>query len=90
MLVKRNPRILASPLPDGSTVLLNLETGRYLTFNETATAIWERAAQPISVAEIVSSLLEEYEADRVTLEIDVRDALKTLSERQVVTLEDQN
>ena len=33
VLVKRNPRVLSSALPDGHTALLVIETGRYVTFD---------------------------------------------------------
>lgn len=86
MLVKRNPRVLASALPDGNTALLVVETGRYLTFDATATAVWERTQSPIALADLVDSLLEEYDAERDVLERDVRAALATLADQQVLTL----
>ena len=48
VLVKRNPRVLSSALPDGHTALLVIETGRYVTFDATATAIWNLTEQPIT------------------------------------------
>jgi len=87
VLVKRNPRVLASALPDGNTALLVVETGRYVTFDPTATAIWERTEEPITLRDLVASLLSEYEADEAVLERDVRNALETLADKKVVTLE---
>ncbi len=86
MLVKRNSSILASALPDGNTALLNVDTGRYLTFDATATAIWNRTQEPISFADLIASLLEEYEVDRTVLEKDVRTALETLAQKKVIAL----
>lgn len=88
MLVKRNPRVLASALPDGNTALLVVETGRYVTFDAAATAIWEKTETPIAFSDLIASLLEEYDVDQVTLERDVKEALSTLADKQVVTLDD--
>ncbi|MEM9310569.1 MAG: PqqD family protein [Pseudomonadota bacterium] len=88
MLVKRNPRLLASALPDGNTALLVVETGRYVTFDGTATAIWERIENPIAFADLIDSLLAEYDVTQAVLEKDVTDALHKLAEMQVVTLAD--
>lgn len=86
MLVKRNPRILSSVLPDGNAALLVVETGRYVTFDQTATAIWERTQEPIAFADLIASLLEEYDVAREVLEDDVREALEALAEKQVLSL----
>ena len=86
MLVKRNPRVLSSTLPDGNAALLVVETGRYVTFDETATAIWERTKEPIAFGDLVASLLEEYEVARDVLELDVRTTLETLAEKRVLCL----
>ena len=88
MLVKRNSSILASALPDGNTALLNVDTGRYLTFDETATAIWNRTERPIQFDDLIASLLEEYEVEPAVLEKDVRAALDTLCDKQVIALAD--
>lgn len=88
MLVKRNPRLLASALPDGNTALLVIETGRYVTFDQTATAIWERTENPIAFVDLIGSLLEQYDVDQDVLERDVTDALHSLAEMQVLTLAD--
>ncbi|MDJ0978926.1 MAG: PqqD family protein [Erythrobacter sp.] len=86
MLVKRNPRVLASALPDGNTALLVVETGRYVTFDETATAIWQRIEQPISFNDLIASLMAEYDVSNDVLQSDVRNALHALEDKQVLTL----
>ena len=88
MLVKRNANVLASSLPDGNMALLNVDTGRYLTFDETAAAIWNRTEEPIALSDLIASLLEEYDADPEVLASDVRSTLQTLADKQVVTLID--
>ena len=86
MLVTRNPRLLASALPDGNTALLVIETGRYVTFDETASAIWQRTQEPIAFADLIASLLSEYDVAQDVLERDVTKALHKLADMQVVTL----
>lgn len=88
MLVKRNATILASTLPDGNTALLNVDTGRYLTFDASATAIWQRTENPITFDDLIASLMEEFDVDKAVLEADVRAALETLAEKQVIEITD--
>jgi len=86
VLVTRNPRLLASALPDGNTALLVIATGRYVTFDETASAIWQRTQEPIAFADLIASLLSEYDVAQDVLERDVTKALDKLADMQVVTL----
>jgi hypothetical protein len=88
VLVTRNATILASTLPDGNTALLNTDTGRYLTFDASATAIWQRTENPITFDDLIASLMEEFEVERAVLEADVRAALETLAEKKVIQITD--
>lgn len=87
MLIKRFQEPLSTPLGGGKTALLNEATGEYLTFDETATAIWEKIEAPITFDDLVSQLLDEYEVDRKLLEDDVNQALETLSQKKLIELE---
>ncbi|MEM6828722.1 MAG: PqqD family protein [Pseudomonadota bacterium] len=89
VLVKRNPRVLSSALPDGHTALLVIETGRYVTFDATATAIWNLTEQPITKDGIVSSLLAEFDVTPERLEEDVAHALAALEDKRIVTLTEE-
>jgi len=86
MLVTRNSEVLASPLPDGNTALLHIKTGKYLTFDETASAIWSRTEQPVSFTDLIASLLKEYDVEQSVLEEDVKATLQTLADKQVLSL----
>ncbi|MFZ9956417.1 MAG: PqqD family peptide modification chaperone [Flavobacteriales bacterium] len=56
---------------DGELVMMNIETGAYASLNETGKSIWTLLDSPKSVAEVVSSLVEEYEIDQATCEKEV-------------------
>lgn len=86
MLIKRFQEPLSTPLGAGKTALLNEATGEYLTFDETATAIWDKTEAPITFDNLVLQLLEEYEVDRNLLEGEVRQALETLSQKKLIEL----
>jgi hypothetical protein len=57
------PDALSATLADGA-VLLNLETKRYYTLNETGTRIWALLERGHDRTEIVRTLVAEYEIDR--------------------------
>lgn len=48
---------------DDETVLLSLRTGEYYGLNEVAASVWKLVQAPITVNEILASLMEEFEAD---------------------------
>lgn len=87
MLIKRCHEPLSAPLGEGTIALLHEETGEYLTFDETATSIWEKIERPIAFDDLISQLLEEYQVDRNLLEIEVHDALRKLAQKKLVELQ---
>jgi hypothetical protein len=58
-------------------VLMNLERDRCYGLGSTGSDIWRRLREPIQVAELLTQLWDEYEAEPGQIEPDV---LKTLSE----------
>lgn len=86
MLIKRRQEPLSTPMGGGHTALLCEETGEYLTFDETATAIWEKTRNPIEFDALVTELAGEYGVDIVRLRKDVRGALDTLSDKKLIEM----
>jgi hypothetical protein len=74
---------LVATLSDGA-VLLNLQTKRYYSLNETGTRIWEMVQQTADEEEIVAALLREYEVEEQMARAEVRRILDELIEAQLI------
>jgi hypothetical protein len=48
---------------DGSTVMMNMETGMYYNLGEVGSRIWELLEQPIRVADLIEALTGEFDVD---------------------------
>jgi hypothetical protein len=77
------PEALVATLSDGA-VLLNLQTKRYFSLNETGTRIWELVQQTADEETIVSTLLSEYEVEEPMVRSEVRRILDELIEAQLI------
>jgi len=74
---------LVATLSDGA-VLLNLQTKRYFSLNETGTRIWAMVQESSGEEEIVATLLDEYEVDEAVARAEVRRILDELVEAQLI------
>jgi len=79
------PEALVATLSDGA-VLLNLQTKRYFSLNETGTRIWELVQQAADEESIVATMIREYEVDEATARTEVRRILDELIEAQLIVL----
>ena len=77
------PEALVATLSDGA-VLLNLQTKRYFSLNETGTRIWELVQRTADEEMIVSTLLSEYEVEEPMVRAEVRRILDELIEAQLI------
>jgi len=80
---KAIPEALVATLSDGA-VLLNLQTKRYFSLNETGTRIWEMVQQTAEEEVIVATLLREYEVEETMARAEVRRILDELIEAQLI------
>lgn len=71
---------------DGELVLLDLQSGTYFGLNEVGSRIWELMESPVSVADINTKLLEEFEVSDEILSADVDAFLAVLHEKKLLTL----
>jgi Coenzyme PQQ synthesis protein D (PqqD) len=77
------PEALVATLADGA-VLLNLQTKRYFSLNETGTRIWEMVQQTADEEAIVTTLLGEYEVEEAMARSEVRRILDELLGAQLI------
>jgi hypothetical protein len=74
---------LVATLSDGA-VLLNLQTKRYFSLNETGTRIWEMVQQTADEETIVATLLGEYDVEETMARSEVRRILDELIDAQLI------
>lgn len=77
------PEALVATLSDGA-VLLNLQTKRYFSLNETGTRIWEMVQQTADEETIVVTLLSEYDVEETMARSEVRRILDELIDAQLI------
>lgn len=83
MRYKAIAEALVATLADGA-VLLNLQTKRYFSLNETGTRIWEMVQQTADEETIVATLLREYEVEEPMARAEVRRILDELIDAQLI------
>ena len=71
---------------DGDKVMMDLEKGQYFALNSVASRIWEVIESPISVNNVVETLLEEYEVEREECEKSVLEFIKGLEDASLVSV----
>jgi hypothetical protein len=74
---------LVATLSDGA-VLLNLQTKRYFSLNETGTRIWEMVQQTADEETIIATMLNEYDVEEPMARSEVRRILDELIEAQLI------
>ena len=85
-VLKRKAGIMTADM-DRSTVMMDIETGKYYNLGETGGAVWELLEEPMSVGDLVDRLLQEYKVSRETCMEDVQSFLTALMERGLIVEE---
>jgi hypothetical protein len=69
-IISAKKEIVAADM-DGDTVMMSVEAGKYYNLGTTGGMIWKMLESPISVATLITKLLERYEVTREQCEADV-------------------
>ena len=72
---------------DGELVMMNIETGSYVSMNNTGKIIWEQLEQSKTVEEIISDLLTQFEIERSQCEADVLPFIDKMIEQNLVIVQ---
>lgn len=80
----RHDRVVANDLGEQETVMLDVDRGMYFGLTGVGRAIWDRLAEPISLDDLVGSLLEEYDVAESACREEVRAFLADLVEEGLV------
>ena len=79
----RNERVIAKGV-SGSLLLLNLDNGEYYKLDEVGGRVWELCDGTQNVAEMVSTIREEYDASTETIRTDILELLRDLANEKMV------
>ena len=85
-VIRQIEEIVASDI-DGETVMMSIENGEYYGLDDIGSRIWELIARPIKVSDLIDTLLERFDVDRETCEIDVLKFLNELNEDRILEVE---
>ena len=71
----------------GEKVMLNISKGKYYNLGEIGGRIWELVERPISIAQLLTNLMSEYEIDQSGCEEEVISFLQLLLEEDLINIE---
>lgn len=72
---------------EGEAVVLDTAAGEYYGFNEVGSFIWTLLQEPMTFAELIDALLDEYGVDRDRCEAEVRDLLGQMMEKNLLEIQ---
>ena len=81
---RTNPNVVATTLDDDESVLLDLNTRRYYSLNETGTRIWEHLVDGAGLTEIAARLTEEYDVSEAEAQEHIEALLSELKSEGLV------
>ena len=84
-LVCRHPDQIFSKIDD-EVVLLNTAVGEYISFNQTASRIWEIILKPTKIADLVEILALEYSVDISVCTKETMECIEQMITKKLITL----
>lgn len=85
--VRASRKILFQSLPDGESVLLNLEDERYYGLNVVGTQMWHALTEAGTLQEAHSQLVQQYDVASETLWTDLESFVSDLKEAGIVEVD---
>ncbi len=75
---------------DGEKVMLSIQKGKYYNLGEMGGRIWDLMESPISVTQLVSLLITEYEVEQAECEDQVVRFCEQLLEEDLIQIHEEN
>lgn len=72
-------------LIEDSLVMVNIDTGKYVTLNSSANAVWQALEQPRTQGDIVNELVGAFDVDEATCSRSVTGVLEQMRELQLAS-----
>jgi hypothetical protein len=73
----------------GEKVMLSVQNGKYYNLGEMGGVIWDLIKEPISIAQLVAALMEEYDVDQATCESQVISFLELIRRENLIQMGDE-
>jgi hypothetical protein len=70
----------------GEAAIVNLKNGVYYGLDPVGARVWNLMRAPVTFAQLLDSLLGEFEVERLTLESDIRDFVTELADQGLVEI----
>jgi len=83
--LKRSQETLFTDMED-EIIMMGLEQGKYYHLNPTGTSVWKLLGNVTTIADIVDSLMLEYEIDLETCQQEVNTLVQKLAEEDLIEL----
>ena len=80
---QRNPDLVATEM-DGDIVMMSIERGEYYGIDGVGPRVWELLESPVTTADIVKTVCEEFEVDETTCRADMERFLGELQDYKLV------
>lgn len=84
--VVADKRLLSSEVR-GEAVILNIQSGTYYGLDEVGTRIWQLVQQPVSLGDVLATLLSEYEVEPGRCERDLCRYIDDLADKGLISFE---
>jgi len=82
----RNTTTISGRLHD-EIVMMDLEKGKYFSLNPVATRIWDLLEKPLTIDELCTLLMEEYEVSESQCREEVKEVVEEMVKLGVVSIE---
>lgn len=86
LVVQKTGNILSDM--DGEKVMLSIQNGKYYNLGEIGGGIWERISESISISELISRLMSEYNVEQSVCEDQVITFLEMLLNEDLIEITD--
>jgi hypothetical protein len=84
-VISRSSSVLTAEV-GGEVVMMSIAQGRYYALDDISSDVWKRIEPPCTFGDLIDGLAADYDADRGTIEADVRTLLDRMAAQDVVRL----
>lgn len=84
--IRRNPDLLTAEV-DGEVVMMSVEQGVYYGLDDIGSDVWNRLAEPVTVASLLTGLQARYDGDAAIIERDVMVLLADMAAKDLIRIE---
>lgn len=85
LLIVQNANLISAKVSD-DTLIMNVETGKFIQINRSAAIIWEMIETPMTFASLCAALVERFDVSAETCEAEVRDWIEHMRALRLIEL----